>query len=200
MWKKCRVCSRFSVFFRNISDNFQKFIGIYGELLFHFCRGCSPSFFLGKKANVANVFLVFLPFPCQDVEKVEVFLQNPFFCKHTSEKFSEKIRVFRCIASVFSGFIFPMFFRTSFLRRVFESEINPKKQKLYKYFQDLALWLRRVFDYPRHRDDDSNWYRVNRPMDPAFSDLPLRQPTRLNRKTHAMKMPNSIEWSRSTLG
>ena len=146
-----------SLFFSEIFQTIFRNLSVFtGNCCFTSAGAAPQVFFLGKKANVANVFLVFLPFPCQDVEKVEVFLQNPFFCKHTSEKFSEKIRVFRCIASVFSGFIFPMFFRTSFLRRVFESEINPKKQKLYKYFQDLALWLRRVFDYPRHRDDDSN--------------------------------------------
>lgn len=161
----------FQKYFRQFSEIYRYLRGIVVSLL----PGLLPKFsFFGKKANVANVFLA-----RKRCGKSGGF--SPFFFASIFQKVFGKNQSFQMYRVSFFQicFIFPMFFRTSFLRRVFESEINPKKQKLYEYFQDLTLWLRRVFEYPRHRDDDSNWHRVNRPMDPAFSDLPLRQPTRV---------------------
>ena len=161
MWKKCRVCSRFSVFFSEILY-FRQFSEIYRYLrgmVVSLLSGLLPKFFWEKRKccqcfQFSSFFFLFLA----RMWKSGGFSPKSFFCKHISESFQNNyIRVFRyCVSFFQTCFIFPMFFRKSFLRRVFESEINPKKQKLYKYFQDLALWLRRVFDYPRHRDDDSN--------------------------------------------
>ena len=174
MWNKCRVCSRFSFFSEIFQTIFRNLSVFTGNCCFTSAGAAPQVFFWGKKQ-----MLPMFSWQGKDVEKVEVFLH--FFFASIFQKVFGKNRSFQMYRVSFFQicFIFPMFFRTSFLRRVFESEINPKKQKLYEYFQDLTLWLRRVFEYPRHRDDDSNWHRVNRPMDPAFSDLPLRQPTRV---------------------
>ena len=144
------------LYFRQFSEIYRYLRGMVVSLL----SGLLPKFFWEKRKccqcfQFSSFFFLFLA----RMWKKWRFFSKILFLQAYFRKFSEQLyKSFQmyCVSFFQICFIFPMFFRKSFLRRVFESEINPKKQKLYKYFQDLALWLRRVFDYPRHRDDDSN--------------------------------------------
>jgi len=104
-----------SLFFSEIFQTIFRNLSVFtGNCCFTSAGAAPQVFFWGKKANVANVFLVFLPFPCQDVEKVEVFLQNPFFLQAYIRKVFRKNKSFQMYCVSFFRFHFSHVFSNIF--------------------------------------------------------------------------------------
>jgi hypothetical protein len=105
--------------FREKTEQIKNFIGIYGESLISRLPGLLPKIFKKDITHFASAFLLFRPFPCQNVYKVQVFSKIRF----VSEIFQKQFRKQHCqicflfVCNVFSEI---------YLRRVFESDINQK--------------------------------------------------------------------------